>query len=213
MIAPLVFASPDSPEKQKIKTSLDSIKKAYVKLESLESRFEQVLVMDGVDEPETITGHMIYSKPNLFKIDYKAPKEYRQWILIDGSNIYFYVEATNEVLKKPIPKEEKKDTNRLIKNLFPWFEHLEHYQISLIAQKGDKTGLKIIPKRDIDRESFTQLIIYFNPKSGFISETAMSDENGNTTTFRFLDLAYNHKLSAKLFKFKRPKKAKISVSD
>jgi outer membrane lipoprotein carrier protein len=149
-------------------------------------------------------GTVQVKKPGMMRWDYKAPEP--KLFVSDGTRIYLYVPADNQVMVSPVPKEDQATTAVLF--LVGKGNLARDFKVSFTDGGGrDTYSLKLepkLPERDYD---WLQLVV--DRSSYQIRSLTAADRQGGRATFLLSNFKENIGLSDKTFAFKIPRGADV----
>ena len=150
------------------------------------------------------SGKLQIKKPGKMRWDYMAPE--RQLFVSDGSTIYLWVPADNQVTVSPVPKQEGATSATLF--LVGKGNIVRDFAISFTQNPPQGTyGLRLqpkLPERDYD---WLELAVDRNTMQ--IRQLVAANKQGGQETFTFSNFKENVGLSDKTFEFKIPRGAEV----
>jgi outer membrane lipoprotein carrier protein len=152
----------------------------------------------------TERGKVQVKKPGRMRWDYTAPD--KKVFVSDGTNIYLWVPADNQVTKSVVPKQDEATTALLF--LVGKGNLTRDFTVSFIDKAPPDTfGLRLQPKLP-DRD-YDWLQLGLDRKSLQIRTLTAGDRQGGQSTFTFTNFKENVGLSDKTFEFKIPRGADV----
>ncbi|CAN5883117.1 outer membrane lipoprotein chaperone LolA [soil metagenome] len=149
-------------------------------------------------------GKVSVKKPGKMRWDYTAPD--KKLFVSDGSYVYFWVPADNQVTKSPVPKQDEATTALLF--LVGKGNLTRDFNVSFIqGAPADTFGLRLrprLPDRDYD-----WLQLQVDRKSLQIRTLTAGDRQGGQSAFTFTNFKENVGLADKTFEFKIPRGADV----
>jgi outer membrane lipoprotein carrier protein len=152
----------------------------------------------------TERGKLQIKKPGKMRWDYTAPD--KKLFVSDGSRIYLWVPADNQVTVSDVPKEADAATAM---QFLTGRGHLERdFTVSFTQNPPAGTyGLRLDPKRQERDYDWLQLEI--DQQSMQIRRLTAADRQGGQSTFTFTNLKENVGLADTTFTFKIPRGADV----
>ena len=149
-------------------------------------------------------GTVQVKKPGMMRWDYKAPEP--KLFVSDGTRIYLYVPADNQVMVSPVPKENQATTAVLF--LVGRGNLARDFKVSF-ADGGapDTYSLKLEPK--LPERDYDWLQVVVDRSSYQIRSLTAADTQGGRATFLLSNFKENIGLSDKTFAFKIPRGADV----
>jgi len=152
-------------------------------------------------------GTVQVKKPGRMRWDYKAPES--KLFVLDGSRIYLYVPADNQVMVSPVPKEDQATTAVLF--LVGKGNLARDFAVSFVERGSPDTyGLKLEPK--LPERDYDWLQVVVDRSSLQIRSLTAADQQGGRSTFLLSHFKENIGLSDKIFKFTIPRGADVITS-
>lgn len=164
-------------------------------LQSLQVNFTQVVKStDGSIQDET-HGSAWLRSPDKLRWVYAG--DFPETIVADGSNVWIYDEALEQVTIKP-QSNQIADTPLLILTDISQLD-----QQFLVAELGEFEGMYLLELRSRENESAFERILMGLDATG-IRMMVMEDAFGQRTEIRFTDLVRNAEVDPQLFSFTPP---------
>jgi outer membrane lipoprotein carrier protein len=149
-------------------------------------------------------GKVQVKKPGRMRWDYTAPD--KKVFVSDGTNIYLWVPADNQVTKSVVPRQDEATTALLF--LVGKGNLTRDFTVSFVDKAPPDTfGLRLEPKLP-DRD-YDWLQLGLDRKSLQIRTLAAGDRQGGQSTFTFTNFKENVGLADKTFEFKIPRGADV----
>ncbi len=149
-------------------------------------------------------GRLQVKKPGRMRWDYAAPE--KKVVVSDGTHIYLWVPADNQVTKSPVPKQDEATTT--FQFLIGKGNVVRDFDISFTENPPPGThGLRLQPRlkeRDYD---WIELVV--DRQTMQIRQLAAADRQGGRSRFTFANFKENIGLSDKTFEFKIPRGADV----
>lgn len=149
------------------------------------------------------SGKLQVKKPGKMRWDYTAPE--KQLFVSDGSTIYLWVPADNQVTVSPAPKEDLATSGAMF--LVGKGNIVRDFAISFTSAPAGTYGLRLEPRRAERDYDWLELIV--DRKSLQIRQLTAANKQGGQDTFAFTNFKENVGLSDKTFEFKIPRGADV----
>jgi len=143
-------------------------------------------------------------KPGRMRWDYTAPD--KKLFVSDGTAIYLWVPADNQVTRSPMPRQDEATTALLF--LVGKGNLTRDFTVSFVPKAPpDMFGLRLEPKLP-DRD-YDWLQLGLDRKTLQIRTLASGDRQGGQSLFTFTNFKENVGLADKTFEFKIPRGADV----
>lgn len=189
---------------QPLTALVTSIKEKYKTIDSLEAHFVQKNFVASINQFREFEGEVLLKRPHLFRMQVTAPSP--QQLVFDGRYYWVYTEATNQVLKNPVPPNFAQ--HPLI-NLIHTMENLDRdFVVSQgITRSAGEISLALTlrtPEADIEG---VHLVV--GKKDLQIRELLLRYSSGNETRFALSDVTENPGIAPERFQFEPPPGADV----
>ncbi|WP_111412513.1 outer membrane lipoprotein chaperone LolA [Billgrantia lactosivorans] len=169
-------------------------------LETVEARFEQ-LILDGSGERlQEANGQMWLSRPGKFRWEVSAP--YQQEVISDGSEVYLYDPDLEQVTVQALDERVTHTPALLLSGSAR--ELTESYEVSH-RQEGGSDSFRLVPKSA--DTLFEELQMTFNDDR--LAALQMIDSTGQETVIEFSDVQTNQDIDDSRFAFEIPDGADV----
>ncbi len=149
-------------------------------------------------------GKVQVKKPGRMRWDYSAPD--KKVFVSDGTTIYLWVPADNQVTRSVVPRQDEATTALLF--LVGKGNLTRDFNVSFVPKAPPETfGLRLEPKLP-DRD-YDWLQLGLDRKSLQIRTLAAGDRQGGQSLFTFTNFKENVGLADKIFEFKIPRGADV----
>ncbi|MBI5416440.1 outer membrane lipoprotein carrier protein LolA [Candidatus Poribacteria bacterium] len=183
------------------------VKDKFAGAKTITANFKQSIYSASLKNKKEIYGIFKIKRPDKLLMTYDKPKDQRQKIVINNNNFWLYLENTNEVMKKTLHDAG----NEVDKQIFPWMENIDYYDIQVLTEKEKYIELSIIPTEKIE-DKFKKFIVHVDQKKWIIIYTYMLDLSDNIVEFNFSDIELNENILNNEFEFTVPKGAEVLKS-
>ena len=196
--------SAQAPSAQHVAASLQA---RYDKIRDFSADFTQQYESGVLKRKMTERGKVQVKKPGKMRWDYSAPE--RKLFVSDGSRIYLWVPADNQVTTSPVPSQDEATTAVLF--LVGKGDLTRDFNVRFGEKAPAGTyALRLdprLPERDYD---WLELVV--DQKSLQIRSLTAADRQGGQSTFHFSNFRENTGISDSTFEFKIPKGADVISS-
>jgi outer membrane lipoprotein carrier protein len=196
--------SAQAPSAQQVAAALQA---KYDQVRDFSADFTQQYESGVLKRKITERGRVQVKKPGRMRWDYTAPE--KKLFVSDGSRIYLWVPADNQVTTSAVPKQDEATT-----------------AVLFLVGKGDLTrdfnvrfgenapagtySLRLDPK--LPERDYDWLELVVDQKSLQIRSLTAADRQGGQSTFHFSNFRENAGISDNTFAFKIPKGADVISS-
>lgn len=149
-------------------------------------------------------GTLKVKKPGRMRWDYTAPEA--KVFVSDGTRIYLYVPADNQVMVTPVPKDDQATTAVLF--LVGKGNLVRDFTVTFAeGAQADTYALKLDPK--LPERDYDWLQVVTDRSTLQIRSLTAADKQGGRSTFLLSNFKENTGLSDKTFAFKIPRGADV----
>ena len=150
------------------------------------------------------SGKLQVKKPGKMRWDYTAPQ--KQLFVSDGTTIYLWVPADNQVTMSPLPKQDAATSASMF--LVGRGNLVRDFTVAFTQNAPQGTyGLRLQPK--IAERDYDWLELVVDRTSFQILQLTAANKQGGQDTFTFANFKENVGLSDKTFEFKIPRGADV----
>lgn len=179
---------------------LDALQQFMNATQTAQGAFEQRIVDANGKTVQQSSGTLAFSRPGKFRWTYVKP--YAQLIVGDGSRVWVYDEDLAQVTVRKLDQALGSTPAALLAG------NNDVMRAFILKDEGTREGLQWIEATPRDKDgSFAKIKMGFSAAG--LQQMELSDNFGQTTYLRFIDLQRNPKLDAALFKFTPPKGADV----
>jgi len=182
-------------------SGLDSLKKTYAGIYTLEAKFHQSLFIANIKKAREFDGEFSYKREKGFLWRYTKPKT--KYFLYDGQYIWQDEEDKSFVMKS---KKNKEKTENAFLDLVEDITKIDDlFSLKQESVSGEMTVLDLVPKKEA---GITAAKIWID-KQDFIRKIETKEFTGNINTIEFLAVKVNQTISDEKFIYKSDKKKEI----
>ena len=180
--------------------SVDALKSLLNQTTTGKARFAQMILDQNMKTLQQASGTMEFSRPGKFRWEYAKP--YEQTIIGDGTRLWIYDKALNQVIVRKLDRALGASPAALLAGSN---EIDKTYSLRSVGAEAGLDWLEAIPRtRDT---AFERIRLGFS-KTG-LEAMELKDQFGQTTVIRFADLQRNVKIPPESFRFTPPKGADV----
>lgn len=180
----------------------------YNQIRDFSADFTQEYESGVLKRKITERGTLQVKKPGKMRWDYTSPE--KKLFVSDGSDLYLWIPADNQVTKSAVPKQDEATTAVLF--LVGKGNLARDFNVSFMPKApAGMYGLRLepkLPERDYD---WLQLVV--DQKTMQIRTLTAGDRQGGQSTFIFSKFRENIGISDSAFGFKVPRGADVVTSD
>ncbi|MBI4650431.1 outer membrane lipoprotein carrier protein LolA [Candidatus Desantisbacteria bacterium] len=185
---------------------IKKIKETLKNANTMNAEFKQIINNVSLKNKQIIFGTFKLKRPDKLLMTYEKPKEMRQKLIINGNNFWLYLENNNQIMKKKVIDSEKE----VEKQIFPWMENLNVYNIQILTKEEKYIKLVVSPKEKEEApEKFKKFMVHIDPSRWIVVYTYMLDLSDNEIEFYFDNIKFNKNISDNEFEFISPPGAEI----
>ena len=189
------------PSAQEVAAALQA---KYDRIRDFSADFTQQYESGVLKRKLTERGKVQVKKPGRMRWDYTQPE--KKVFVSDGSMIYLWVPADNQVTRSAVPKQDEATTAVLF--LVGKGNLTRDFNVTFAPDAPDGTyGLRLDPK--LPERDYDWLRIVVDKNSLQIRELTAADRQGGQSTFQFSNYKENAGLADNTFAFKIPKGADV----
>lgn len=177
---------------------LKNMRQQEMTLEDLQFNLRQTMYLKTLKERQQISAWVMFKKPDLIMVEYKAPLE--QLVIANEKEMAMYLkekgiwqETSRQKIAQVLGKNWKADYGLWLSE-----EIEKNYTVSVAKTSGNQVGLMLKPKEK--SYDFT-MTIYLDSRNWLPLKTVWEDENQVITT-EISNAQLNTKLSNDVFKFR-----------
>jgi len=151
-----------------------------------------------------LSGKLQVKKPGKMRWDYTAPE--KQLFVSDGTTIYLFVPADNQVTVSPVPKQDAATSATLF--LVGKGNIVRDFAVTFTQNAPQGTyGLRLQPK--LPERDYDWLELVVDRTSMQIRQLTAANKQGGQESFTFTNFKENVGLADKTFEFKIPRGADV----
>jgi outer membrane lipoprotein-sorting protein len=182
-------------------SEFDSVKKTYVGINTLETKFHQKLFIENIKKALEFDGEFFYKRGKGFLWRYTKPKA--KSFLYDGQYIWQDDEDKAFVLKS---KKNKEKTENAFLDLVEDITKLDDlFTLKQESVSGDMTVLDLVPKKE---GNITAAKVWID-KQALVRKLEIKEFTGNINTIEFSAVKVNQSIIDGKFIYKPDKKKEI----
>lgn len=157
-------------------------------------------------EQETVLKGRLYSrKPNRFRIEYYYPSD--QTVVFDGTTLYFYNPATNQVVIYPVEGITGDET---VESVFEAAKARYDFEdAGEVTLSGDYKTYKLKMTAKSQSAMYPTVWAWIDADEWVARRVDLYDYDGNSTSYRLFDFEYNQGYGAGKFVFEIPDGAEV----
>ena len=176
-------------------SGLESLQRFFNQVRNYTAAFNQVVLDEALNVIQESSGTLWIQRPNKFRWNYDEP--YKQQIVADGSKIWVYDEALQQVTVRPLTGGLG-DTPAML--LAGQGKLDENFSVGKLGSQGNLEWVQLKPRRNDG--GFVTIRIAF--EKGYIRSLEMIDGFGQTTRVTLRDGRENSKIDTANFSFTPP---------
>jgi outer membrane lipoprotein carrier protein len=180
---------------------VDKLESEYGAMKDLSARFAQETSLRSVRQVERAAGEVYFKKGGKMLWNYSTPEV--QKFILDGTNLWVYQPAENQVMKNTFSALPQ----HIVLDLFSGKVDIQkRFKVALAPQSTPEPAaevvLELVPL-EYD-PTVTKLMLWIDPVKYYITKSVLDNEVGNSTVIMFSDIKVNKGIDDALFTFVPP---------
>ena len=165
--------------------------------------FSQETEVKSLNRTMKASGELSFKRPGKMFWRYQEPKN--QFVLTNGTHLYFYQPEQNQVIKSPLRNAFRGDIP--LSFLLGLGNLKKDFDATLKASDERENVLRLEPKGQAD--GFSEILVGVSRATSDIVWVSVQDGAGNLTTLRFADMRKGVGVNDSLFEVRIPNGADI----
>jgi outer membrane lipoprotein carrier protein len=206
LIFAILFALPPASAgaRQSAEDVAAALQAKYDRIRDFSADFTQIYESGVLRRKITEKGKVQVKKPGRMRWDYTQPE--KKLFVSDGSTIYLWVPADNQVTRSAVPRQDEATTAVLF--LVGKGDLTRDFNVSFAPDAAAGThALRLDPK--LPERDYDWLRIVVDKNSLQIRELTAADRQGGQSTFQFSNFKENVGIDDSSFAFRIPKGADV----
>ena len=200
----LLAATTGAQQQQSAQQVASALQARYDAIQDFSADFTQLYTSGVLKRKLTEKGRVQVKKPGRMRWDYTSPE--KKLFVSDGSRIYLWVPADNQVTTSEVPKQDEATTAVLF--LVGKGNLTRDFNVSFAAGAPPGThGLRLDPK--LPERDYDWLEIVVDQKTLQIRSLTAGDRQGGQSTFQLSNFKENVGIPDSAFTFKIPPGADV----
>ena len=203
-----VLELPAAARQQTAQQVASALQARYDTIRDFSADFTQQYQSGVLKRTITERGKVQVKKPGKMRWDYTDPE--KKLFVSDGSQIYLWVPADNQVTRTAVPKQDEATTAVLF--LVGKGNLTRDFNVSFAPKAPEGThAIRLDPK--LPERDYAWLILVVDQKTLQIRSLTAADRQGGQSTFEFTNFKENKGIGDNTFAFKIPKGADVIDAD
>jgi outer membrane lipoprotein carrier protein len=177
---------------------IDRVQRNYEATADFVADFRQETQVKTLDRSLKTSGKVTFKRPGKMLWRYDTPKD--QFVLADGTYLYFYQPEQNQIIKSPLKNAFRTDIP--LSFLLGLGNLKKDFNVSLKATEKDHHVLRLEPKRDAG--GYSDIHMGVSKNNADIIWVSVRDSAGNVTTLRFSNMRKDVGVKDSLFQLQIP---------
>lgn len=177
---------------------IDSLQKNYDATVDFVADFRQETQVKTLNRALKAWGKLSFKRPGKMLWRYEEPKG--QFVLADGTHLYFYQPEQNQVIKTPLKNAFRSDIP--LSFLLGIGNLKRDFNATLKGTEDDHYVLRLEPKAEAG--GFSEVLVGVSRSSSDIIWVSVRDAVGNVTTIRFSNMRKGVGVQESLFRLEVP---------
>ncbi len=188
-----------------VETIVENASARYDELDDFSAGLWLITTSAFIEQETVLKGRLYSRKPNRFRIEYYYPSD--QTVVFDGTTLYFYNPATNQVVIYPVEGVTGDET---VESVFEATETRYDFEDAgevTLSDEYDTYKLKMTAKSP--SATYPTVWAWIDAKEWVARRVDLYDYDGNVTSYRLFDFKYNQGYGADTFVFEIPDDAEV----
>jgi outer membrane lipoprotein carrier protein len=177
---------------------VDSLQKNYDATVDFIADFRQETEVKTLGRKLKASGKLYFKRPGKMLWRYEEPKG--QFVLADGTNLFFYQPDQNQVIKSPLKNAFRSDIP--LSFLLGLGNLKKDFNAALKGTEENQFVLRLEPKGELG--GFSEVLVGVSRSTSDIDWVSVRDAVGNVTTIRFSGMRKGVGIQESLFRFQVP---------
>lgn len=182
---------------------VDRLQKTYEAVSDFVADFQQETKVKALNRALKAHGQVTFKRPGKMLWRYEEPKG--QFVLADGTHLYFYQPEQNQIIKTPLKNAFRSDIP--LSFLLGIGSLKKDFNVTLAATEPTHYVLRLEPKGD--PAGLSEILLGVSKETFDILWASVRDPAGNLTTVRFSNLRKGVGVNDSLFRLKIPEGADV----
>lgn len=188
-----------------VETIVENASARYDELDDFSAGLWLITTSAFIEQETVLKGRLYSRKPNRFRIEYYYPSD--QTVVFDGTTLYFYNPATNQVVIYPVEGVTGDET---VESIFEAAETRYDFEDAgevTLSGEYDTYKLKMTAKSSL--ATYPTVWAWIDAEDWVARRVDLYDYDGNVTSYRLFDFKYNQGYGAGKFVFEIPDGAEV----
>jgi outer membrane lipoprotein carrier protein len=182
---------------------IDRLQKTYDASADFVADFRQETEVKTLNRSLKAFGRVTFKRPGKMLWRYEEPKG--QFVLADGTHLYFYQPENNQVIKTPLKSAFRSDIP--LSFLLGIGNLKKDFNASIKATEDNQYVVRLEPKGEAG--GFSEILLGVNKDSFEITWASVRDPSDNLTTIRFSNMRKDVGVNDSLFRLQIPDGADV----
>jgi outer membrane lipoprotein carrier protein len=206
LLSTVVFGGVVPPARAiEVETIVENVSKRYDELNDFSAGLWLIITSAYIEQETVYKGRLYSRKPNRFRIEYYYPSD--QTVVFDGSTIYFYNPATNQVVIYPVEGITGDET---VESVFEAAESRYDFEdAGEVTLSGEYKTYKLKMTAKSPSATYSTVWAWVDADGWVARRVDLYDYDGNVTSYRLFDFKFNQGYGAGKFTFEIPEGAEV----
>ncbi len=175
------------------------VKAAYADARTLTCDVRRITASAMLGQRRVLRGTMTSLLPDMFRIDYVSP--FSQSLVCDGETVWLYTPMNNQVIVSSVDAYEERE---MLGDLVGYFERDYAYEF-LGGEEVDGRATVMLRMTALSAENaYPNGRIWIDCETWLPAEVELTDDLGNTISYRLSNIRLNAEVDRSLFSFTPP---------
>ncbi len=178
---------------------VEKVKASYDGATSLTCDVRRVTASGMLGQRRIVRGTLRMLLPEMFRIDYVAP--YEQSLICNGETVWIYTPKNEQVVVSSVTDYQERE---MLGNLIGYFERDYTYEDAGTATVDGRATMVLKMVARTDQVAYPSGRLWVDTERWLPAEVELTDDIGNTISYRLSNIKLNQSLSKSIFSFTPP---------
>jgi len=180
------------------------VKASYANATSLTCDVRRVTASGMLGQRRVVRGTLRMLLPEMFRIDYVSP--YEQSLICNGETVWIYTPQNEQVVVSSVTDYQERE---MLGNLIGYFERDYTYEDAGRAEVDGRPTMVLKMVARSDEVAYPGGRLWVDTERWLPAEVELTDDIGNTISYRLSNIKLNQSLSKSIFSFTPPEGVEV----
>lgn len=181
---------------------VERMQKNYDQARDFKAQFTQTYTNATFKRTKKSTGTVTFKKPGLMRWDYDTPQ--KEMILSTGKVLWLYQPDDQAAYKQDLKTSQLPASLAFLMGKGKLADQFEIAPAGTVPY-GSSSDYRLSLKPKEPQSTYQAMIFVVDPKTFFVTESVLTDSQGNVNDIAFTDLKVNTKIPESQFRWEPPK--------